>query len=77
MGTVDRSAWPVWVRLGLWGLPNRVSAWFFFWLSVGVAVGCVVAGFWYWPLFFGAGMAGAAVWYFASIRWVDENSSWA
>ena len=31
--------------VGLWGLPNRGSAWAFFWLSLAVAVGCTVYGF--------------------------------
>jgi hypothetical protein len=25
---------PMWVKIGLWGLPNRTTAMFFFWLSI-------------------------------------------
>src|SRR5262245_44414460 len=31
--SVDRSTWPVMVRLGLWGISSRGAAWAFFWLS--------------------------------------------
>ncbi len=36
---------PLWVKVGLWGLPGRSSAWAFVWLSLAVAVGCVAYGF--------------------------------
>lgn len=68
--------WPWWVSLGLWGLPGRGWAWAFFWLSILLAVACTAYGFTFWPAFFGAGFALAAVWYFAAIRWVDRNGEW-
>ena len=68
--------WPLWVSLGLWGLPGREWAWGFFWFCVAVVIGSVVAGFFFWPAFFGTGMAFAAWWYYAAIRWVDRNGQW-
>ena len=75
--SVDRSTWPLMVRLGLWGLPNRLSAWLFFWLSIALAVGCVAYGF-VNPLFFaGSLVILAAWWYYLAIQWVDQNGNWS
>ncbi len=74
---VDRSTWPVMVRLGLWGLPTRGAAWAFFWLSIAIAVGCVAYGFVDWRFFIGGIMVFAALWYYLSIRWVDQHSTWS
>jgi hypothetical protein len=67
---------PLWVHLGLWGLPNRGSAWVFFWICTAFASISVARGFsdprWFW----GAGMYFAAHWYRAAIHWVDLHSSW-
>lgn len=74
---VDRDSWPVMVRLGLWGLPTRASAWVFFWLALVMAAGCVAYGF-VNPLgFLGALFVLAALWYYRSIRWVDQHSTWS
>jgi hypothetical protein len=71
-----REDWPMWVQLGLWGLPNRASAWAFFWVSLTLAVGGVAAVFVH-PLFaLGGLMVFAALWYYASIRWVDRHDQW-
>jgi hypothetical protein len=72
----DSRSWPWWVSLGLWGLPGRGWAWGCFWLSVLIAAGSAVAGFYYWPAFFGVLFVFAAAWYFAAIRWVDRNGEW-
>jgi hypothetical protein len=68
---------PLWVKMGLWGLPNRATAWAFVWICLGVAGFSAVRGFtdplWFW----GVGMASAAFWYWASIRWVDNQDGWA
>jgi hypothetical protein len=72
----DRSNWPVLVRLGLWGLPDRRAAWLFFWLSIAIALGSVAYGF-IKPIFFIGGLIGfAALWYYLAIRWVDKHGSW-
>ncbi|HHM12898.1 MAG TPA: hypothetical protein ENJ16_05045 [Planctomycetaceae bacterium] len=73
----DRSTWPLMVRLGLWGVRSRKSAWAFFWLSVAIAIACVAYGF-VNPRFFAGGvMLLAAVWYLLAIRWVDTNGEWS
>jgi hypothetical protein len=72
----ERDEWPMWVRLGLWGLPDRSSAWVFFWVCIALAVASVAAGFVH-PLFaLGGLMVFAALWYYASIRWVDRHGRW-
>jgi hypothetical protein len=67
---------PIWVRLGLWSVSSRASAWVFFWICIAIAVFSVIRGFseprWFW----GVVMVLAALWYWASIRWVDRYSSW-
>ena len=69
---------PLWVKVGLWGLSGRASAWVFVWSCVAIAAGCIVMGFvnnsW-WLL--GAPMFLAAFWYWASIRWVDRHGGWS
>jgi len=67
---------PLWVRFGLWGLPNRASAWAFFWLALGLAIGCVAYGFVDPRFFIGGGFILSAWWYYAAIRWVDRNGRW-
>lgn len=74
---VDRSTWPLMVRLGLWGLSSRGAAWAFFWLSLAIALGCVAFGFVHWRFFIGGGMVFAALWYYLSIRWVDRYGTWS
>jgi hypothetical protein len=75
--SVDRSKWPVMVRLGLWGLPNRGAAWGFVGLSVAIAVGSVVYGFVDRRYFIGVIFVLAALWYYLSIRWVEQHSGWS
>jgi hypothetical protein len=74
---VDRSTWPVMVRLGLWGLPTRGAAWAFFWLSIAIAVGFVAYGLVDRRFFAGGIMVFAALWYYLCIRWVDHHSTWS
>jgi len=75
---VNRSKWPALVQVGLWGLPNRASAWFFCWLSIALAVASIPAGMLVHPICFaGALLVFAALWYYLSIRWVDQNGSWS
>jgi hypothetical protein len=65
------------VRLGLWGLPSRKSAWAFFWLAIALAVGCVGYGFINPPFFGGGLLVFAALWYYLAIRWVDQHARWS
>jgi hypothetical protein len=75
--SVDRSRWPIMVRMGLWGLPNRESAWVFFWISTIAAAGCVAYGFVNPRFFIGGLLVFAALWYYLAIRWVDRNDRWS
>jgi hypothetical protein len=74
---VDRSKWPIMVRIGLWGLPDRLSAWIFCWLSVALALGSGIAALLVHP-FFVLGILAllSGLWYYLSISWVDEHSRW-
>ena len=74
---VDRSRWPLMVRLGLWGIPSRGTAWADFGLSLVLAIGCVVYGLIDRRFFFGGLFVFAALWYYLSIRWVDQHGSWS
>jgi hypothetical protein len=67
---------PSWVLLAVWGLPTRASVWAFVWLSLALAIGCVVYGFWNPIFFFGALLVFSALWYYAAIRWIDRNDRW-
>jgi hypothetical protein len=74
---IDRDQWPLMVQVGLLGLPNRGAAWACFWLSIALAVGFIAIGFVNWPYFFGGLCILPGLWYYLSIRWVDQNSSWS
>ena len=79
MGDRNRSDWPAWVRLGLWGVPNRAAAWAFIWFCVAAAVGSVAYGYHVADrrFFGGAFLLLSALWYYLSIRWVDHCGRWA
>ena len=68
---------PLWVRIGLWGLATRASAWVFFWISIALALGCVLYGFVDRRFFVGGLFVLAAWWYLAAIRWVDRHDRWS
>jgi hypothetical protein len=74
---VDRGKWPLMVQIGLWGLPGRAAAWALCWLCTGIAAGCIAYGFFDWRFFIGGILLLAALWYYLSIRWVDQHSSWS
>jgi len=74
--SVDRSNWPMMVRVGLWGLQNWMAAWGFFWVSLAIAAGCVAYGFVNPRAFIGGLALFAALWYYLCIRWVDQHGSW-
>jgi signal peptidase I len=73
----ERSKWPLWVRTGLWGVPNRAAAWAFTSFCVVIAIGCVAYGFVDRRFFRGGALALAALWYYLSIRWVDQHGRWS
>jgi len=74
---LDRSNYPFWVKLSLWGLSSRAAVWFFVWLCVALAAGAFVygftdrRGFWVAPL-----ALAAAVPYRLAIRWIDRHGEW-
>jgi hypothetical protein len=77
-GRVPRDEYPVWVKVGLWGVPGRAGAWAFVAVSVLLAAG--LAGYaavsrdarYYAGLLFLL----AALTYWLALRWVDRNGSW-
>jgi hypothetical protein len=73
---VDRSQWPLWVRLGLWGIPTRGLAWAFVVLSLAIAIGSIAYGFVDRRFFIGGIMSVAALHYYLATCWVDQNSRW-
>lgn len=73
----DRSTWPGWVRVGLWGIHSRGLAWFFVVFALALAAGSVAYAYAKDPLFAWGGIfVLSALWYFLAIRWVDEHAEW-
>lgn len=77
-GPLRRRDYPWWVRVSMWGVPGRAGLWVFVGLSLAVAAGCVVYGFWDRRFFVlsGGGLLSALL-YWLSIRWVDRHGSWS
>ncbi|HEV2949491.1 MAG TPA: hypothetical protein VGX70_19095 [Gemmataceae bacterium] len=67
---------PLWVKIALWGVPGRSAAWAFFWLSMALAIGGIIYGFWDRRFFAGAMLFVAAAWYYLAIRWADLHGGW-
>jgi len=67
---------PWWVRFGLAGAPTRRLAWACCWISLLIAVFCIVYGFrnrLFWP---GGLFILSALGYWLAIRWVDRHGTW-
>jgi hypothetical protein len=73
---IDRSKYPLWVRLGLWGLPTRASAWAFVAISILAAVAGCLYGLRDPRYFVCGGFLLAAYLYWITIRWVDRHGRW-
>ena len=73
---LSRDQYPLWVRLGLYGLRGRTSVWVFFWLSVVCGVAGIVYGFRDSRFFVGGLFFFAALMYWLTIRWVDRHGQW-
>lgn len=76
----DKKSWndyPLWVRLCVWGMPNRASVWAICWLALALAVGCDIYGFRDGRFFTGVPFfVVAALTYRLAIRWVDRHGQW-
>jgi hypothetical protein len=67
---------PAWVSIGLWGLPNRKWAIAFMWLSLALAGTGIVLSLWIPRAAVSVVFLFSAWWYWAAIRWVDDNGGW-
>ena len=67
---------PWWVRLALYGLPGRKSAFAFFWISLLIAGAGPAASLWIPGAWVATFLVFAAVWYWAAITWVDRCDQW-
>ena len=74
--TSFRKSYPLWVRVGLWGSPNRIVVWMWFWLSLALALACGIYGVWDRRFLGGVLFLVAALMYWLTIRWVDQNGRW-
>jgi hypothetical protein len=75
--SVDRSKWPLMVRVALWGVPSRRAAWAFFCVCLAIGLASVAYGFVNRRFFGGGAFLFAALWYYLSIRWVDQRGTWS
>ncbi len=75
--SLDRSNWPSMVRFALWSIRSRAAAWTFFWFSLAITAGCIAYGFVNPLAFIGGLMVFSALWYYLSIRWVDQHGKWS
>ena len=73
---IPRVEYPWWVKLCLWGNTGRSGLWACAFLSVLIAVGCIVYGFVDPRFFGGAIMFYSARKYWQAIRWIDRHGSW-
>jgi hypothetical protein len=62
---------PWWVKIGLLGLPNRMTALALVCLSIALAIALTVL----WS-FVGLLFGISALWYWWSIRWMDRKQQW-
>ena len=73
---VNRKSWPIYVRLGLYGIKTRKTALIFFWISI-VSATCSILFCMIDPNFIiGSLFVFSAIWYKLSIKWVDKNMQW-
>ena len=73
---VPRSQYPWWVKLSMVWVPGRMGLWAYFVISVALAIGCAIYGFWDRRFFYGTLFLFSALMYALSIRWVDRHGSW-
>ena len=79
---------PLWVKVALWGSRNRTAARSYVWQSTFLAISFAVLAYMFAVLFgfyvgvlFGFPVVGMwilfALWYWSSIRWVDQHDGWS
>jgi hypothetical protein len=73
----EPSTRPWWVKVTLWGLPNRSAALVFVWFCVAVATAFVLLGFRDRRFSWGAVWLMPALGYLRAIRWVDKHGGWS
>lgn len=67
---------PKWVKLALWGVPNRIAAWLCFWFTLQIVVSLIIYSFWE-PLFLiSIIFIIGPIWYYLAIKWVDKKGKW-
>jgi hypothetical protein len=67
---------PELVYWGLWGINSKLTAYLYFIICLILGLASLFYGF-KEPIFFsGVFLLVAAFWYYYSIRWVDNHSSW-
>ena len=74
---VARSEYPLWVKLSLFGVPNRAGVRMFVALSLAAAIASIIYGFKDSRMFYVAVLmliAGGLYW--SAIKWVDKHGSW-
>ena len=76
-GPDQRRNYPWWVKLSIWRVPGRAGLWGFVALSLALAIGSVIYGFWDHRFFLGAAFLFSALIYWLSIWWIDRHGSWA
>jgi len=68
---------PGWVRLGLWKVTSRDTAFRYLNASLGLALLGLVLGVVYdWHAYFAGGLVVAAAWYWQAIKWMDAHQGW-
>jgi hypothetical protein len=77
----NRTAWPLWVRLGMldmvWTSRNRATALTLFWLAMAADGALIAAAFWVSDFWGGVlPVSIGAAWCWLAIRWVDNHSAW-
>lgn len=68
---------PLYVRIGLFAVPTRKVAKYYYYFCLWVALSSFIVGLIADIKYFsGITLLGAAFWYEASIRWMDNNNAW-
>ena len=67
---------PSWVYWGLLGIKTRQAALIFVWVCMLIGLICLPLAVIAKDVLLGAIMFPVGLWYWAAIRWVDQNSSW-